>query len=133
MGKVLEFSLQTDATGVYNITKSVSDAIKESGIEEGLALIFCPHTTASITMNENTDVNVGKDLLMSFSQAFPSSPDFLHSEGNSHAHIRSSTLGCQLSVIISDGWPLLGIWQNIYFVEFDGPRKRKYYIKLIEC
>lgn len=133
MGKVLEFSLQTEKTGVYNITKSVSDAIKESGIEDGIALVYCPHTTASVTMNENTDVNVGKDLLLGLSRAFPDSPDYLHSEGNSYAHIRSSSLGCQVAVIINEGWPLLGIWQNIYFVEFDGPRKRTYYVKMIEC
>lgn len=133
MSKVVEFSLQTETTGVYNITKEVSNAIKRSGIEDGVAIIFCPHTTASITMNENTDVNVGKDLLLGVSRAFPNHEDYLHSEGNSYAHIRSSVIGNQLTVIISEGWPLLGIWQNIYFVEFDGPRQRKYYVKCIEC
>jgi len=132
MGKLREFTLKTDETGVYNITRTVTDAIKESGVEEGIAILFCPHTTASLTFNENTDTNVGRDLLRGMEDAFPKHEDFLHTEGNSHAHIRSSNLGSELMIIIDEGWPLLGIWQNIYFVEFDGPRERKYYIKIIE-
>jgi len=131
MGKLHEFKFKTEQTGVYNITRSVTDTIRDSGIESGIAVIFCPHTTASITLNENTDTNVGLDLLMGMDRAFPVYDDFKHTEGNSHAHIRCSNLGSQITIIIEDGWPLLGIWQNVYFVEFDGPRERKYYIKLM--
>ncbi|MDR1001943.1 MAG: secondary thiamine-phosphate synthase enzyme YjbQ [Oscillospiraceae bacterium] len=131
MGTLIEFTLRTETTGVYNITKEVTDAIKSGGIESGLAVIFCPHTTAALTMNENTDINVGKDILLGLERAFPDSKDYAHSEGNSYAHIRSSMTGSQLNVIIDEGWPLLGIWQNIYFLEFDGPRDRKYYVKLM--
>lgn len=130
MGKLLEFSLKTEQSGVYNITREVTDAVKASQVESGIAVVFCPHTTASITFNENTDPNVGLDLLSGMERAFPKYPDFKHSEGNSHAHIRSSSLGSELILIIDDGWPVLGIWQNIYFVEFDGPRERKYYVKV---
>lgn len=133
MGKLLEFSLKTEKTGVYNITRTVTDAVRDSGIEEGIAVIFCPHTTAALTFNENTDTNVGLDLLLGMERAFPDSEDYLHSEGNSYAHIRSSNIGTELIVIIDEGWAKLGIWQNIYFIEFDGPRERKYFIKMIEC
>ncbi len=133
MGKLHEFTLKTDQTGVYNITRPVVDTIRSSGIESGTAVIFCPHTTAGIMLNENTDTNVGLDLLLGMERAFPDSEDYKHSEGNSYAHIRSCTLGCEITIIIDQGWPLLGIWQNIYFVEFDGPRERKYFIKLVEC
>ena len=133
MGKLHEFSLKTEQTGVYNITRTVIDTVRDSGIENGIAVLFCPHTTAGITLNENTDSNVGLDLLLGMERAFPDSEDYKHSEGNSYAHIRSSTLGCEITIIIDEGWPLLGIWQNVYFVEFDGPRERKYYIKLVEC
>ncbi|MBP3414584.1 MAG: YjbQ family protein [Clostridia bacterium] len=133
MGKLLEFTLKTEKQGVYNITREVTDAIKSGGVESGIALIYCPHTTAAITFNENTDDNVGLDLLSSLEKTFPEDGDYKHSEGNSYAHIRSSLIGCNSTIIIEDGWPLLGIWQNIYFIEFDGPRQRKYYIKLIEC
>jgi len=131
MGKLHEFTLKTEQTGVYNITRSVTDTVRNSGIDSGIAIIFCPHTTAALTLNENTDPNVGLDLLMGMERAFPDYEDFKHSEGNSYAHIRSSNIGAQITVIIEDGWPLLGIWQNIYFIEFDGPRERKYYIKLM--
>ncbi|MBE6765018.1 MAG: YjbQ family protein [Ruminococcaceae bacterium] len=133
MARAMEFTLKTEKQGVYNITRTVTDAIKEGGVESGIALLYCPHTTAAITFNENTDDNVGVDLLESLARTFPESDNYKHSEGNSYAHIRSSVIGCSNVIIIEDGWPLLGIWQNIYFVEFDGPRERKYYLKLIEC
>lgn len=133
MSKLLEFTLKTEKTGVYNITREVTEAVKSSGIESGMALVFCPHTTAAITLNENTDPDVGLDLLLGMERAFPDSKDYRHTEGNSYAHIRSSSVGCQINLIIEDGWPLLGIWQNVYFVEFDGPRERRYYIKMFEC
>lgn len=133
MSKVHEFTLKTERTGVYNITREVIDVIRASGVEDGLAIVFCPHTTASITFNENTDMHVGEDLLLGMERAFPDSPDYKHSEGNSYAHIRSSVIGSNLNIIIDGGWPLLGIWQNIFFTEFDGPRLRKYYVKIIEC
>lgn len=125
MGKLREFSIKTEETGVYNITRSVIDTVKESGVEDGYAIIFCPHTTAALTFNENTNPNVRNDLLNSMEKAFP------RQDSELHAHIKSSNLGAELIILIDGGWPLLGVWQNIYFVEFDGPRERKYYIKIV--
>lgn len=132
MSKVQEFTLKTEQSGVYNITREVTDCVKAAEIDSGIAIVYCPHTTAALTLNENTDTNVGLDLLCGMERAFPKYEDFKHTEGNSHAHIRSSNLGAELIIIIDEGWPLLGIWQNIYLVEFDGPRDRKFYIKIIE-
>lgn len=131
MGMFREFSLKTETTGVYNITQSVTDFIKQCNVGSGIAIVYCPHTTAGITINENTDTAVGFDLLLGFSEAFPDRKEFKHSEGNSYAHLRSSAVGCEVTLIIEDGWPALGIWQNLYFLEFDGPRERKYYVKVM--
>ena len=125
MGILREFTLKTEETGVYNITKTVTEAIKESQVEDGYAIIFCPHTTAALTFNENTNPNVRNDLLNSMERVFPKDSSELH------AHIKSSNLGAELIVLIDGGWPLLGVWQNIYFVEFDGHRERKFYVKII--
>lgn len=131
MGALKEFSIKTDKTGVYNITGMVQGFIVESKVESGIAVIYCPHTTAAITLNENTDVNVGRDLLVGIDEAFPDRDDFKHSEGNSYAHLRSSAIGGSVTIIIEDGWPKLGIWQNIFFLEFDGPRDRTFYVKIM--
>jgi len=132
MANFKEFSLHTEKTGVYNITQRVNEFIAECNIESGIAIVYCPHTTAALTINENTDDNVGTDILMGLENAFPDLESFKHSEGNSYAHMRSSAIGCELVLIIEDGWPMLGIWQNIYFLEFDGPRERKFYVKVIK-
>ncbi len=133
MSHLEELSIKTQNQGVYNITKEITGAIKRSGVEEGIAVVFCPHTTAAITLNENTDPkNVGHDLLLSLERTFPSHSDFTHSEGNSHAHVRSSAVGCQVTLIIEDNWPKLGIWQNVYLLEFDGPRQRSFYVKIMQ-
>jgi secondary thiamine-phosphate synthase enzyme len=115
-----------------DITKQVSEAINESGIEEGVAIVFCPHTTAAITITENTDhENVGKDTLLTLSEAFPKDTRHMHREGNSFAHIKSSVMQCEINLIVTGGWPLLGAWQALFFCEFDGPRERRYYVKVV--
>ncbi len=133
MSNLIEFSLKTVHNGFYNITREVTDAIKASELDSGIALVYCPHTTAGITLTENTDPLVGDDLLSLMENSFPARENFKHIEGNSHAYMRSCSLGVYLPIIIDEGWPLLGIWQNVFFVEFDGPRERKYYVKLISC
>ncbi|MBE6753967.1 MAG: YjbQ family protein [Ruminococcaceae bacterium] len=133
MANVYEYTLKTDARGFYNITAQVSGAIEQSGVENGIALVFCPHTTAAVTITENTDPAVGEDILNGMTEAFPKLDNFLHVEGNSHAYMRSCNMGCQLSVIVDNGWMVLGTWQNLFFVEFDGPRERTYYVKVYEC
>ena len=127
-----KFSLRTDREGFYDITATVREALKESGTVSGIAVIYCPHTTAGITINENADPDVVTDLLYALDQTFPDRPQFRHMEGNSAAHLKSSCIGASETVIIENGRLLLGTWQGIYFTEFDGPRNRTYYVKLIK-
>jgi len=125
-----EYSLSTPRENLYNITAQVREAITKSGIEDGLAVVFCPHTTAGITINENADPDVVQDLLLGLSKAFPDRSEFRHGEGNSTAHLKSSTVGASETIIINNGKPLLGTWQGIYFCEFDPPRNRKFFVKV---
>ena len=126
-----EFTLKTEREGLYNITAKVAEAVKESGVKSGLAVVYCPHTTAAITINENADPNVVRDLLFGLEKAFPDRPEFRHAEGNSSAHLKSSAVGASETVVVQDGRLVLGTWQGIYFCEFDAPRQRKFYVKLI--
>ena len=115
----------------YNITSYVRQAVIESGCNEGIAVVYCPHTTAGITINENADPDVVEDLTYALATTFPDRPQFKHAEGNSDAHMKSTCIGCSETVIISDNRLLLGTWQGIYFVECDGPRERTVYVKII--
>lgn len=126
-----EYRISTGKQGLYDITHDVAAAVAASGVKDGLCLVFCPHTTAAITINENADPDVVHDLLIGLDAAFPDRRDFRHSEGNSAAHLKSSCVGAGETIIVRDGRPLLGTWQGVYFCEFDGPRSRKYYVKVI--
>lgn len=128
---VYMFELDTKQQGLYNITRQVASAISKSEVEEGLAVVFCPHTTAAITINENADPDVVHDLLLGLDAAFPDRGDFRHGEGNSAAHLKSSCVGASETVIIEGGRPLLGTWQGVYFCEFDGPRHRRFHVKVM--
>lgn len=125
-----EFSLNTAKQAMYNITGEVARAVSQSGVRDGLCVVYCPHTTAGITINENTDPNVQRDLLLGLDSAFPDRPAFTHAEGNSAAHLKSSCVGVSHALIIKDGRLMLGQWQAVYFCEFDGPRSRKYYVAI---
>ncbi len=125
------YTLKTEREGLYNITSRVREAISESGVKSGLAVVFCQHTTAGITINENADPDVQHDLLLGLRTAFPDKHEFLHSEGNSCAHLKSSCVGVSCTLIIENGKPLLGTWQGVYFCEFDGPRTRSFIVKVI--
>jgi len=116
---------------MIDITSKVNQRIKEGGIKEGICLIFCPHTTAGITINENADPNVVRDILSSLDQLIPEDRPYLHAEGNSPAHIKSSIIGCSTMIIIEGGRLSLGTWQSLFFCEFDGPRTRSVWIKII--
>lgn len=120
-------------TAMIEITREVKNLVKESGINNGLCVVFIPHTTAGITINENADPDVIRDFLMEINKLIPLSDGYHHSEGNSAAHIKSSMMGFSQTIIIEDGHLLLGTWQGIYFMEFDGPRIRKIHVKIIEC
>lgn len=130
--KTREFQLQTARQGYYDITAQVRGAVRESGMQSGVCVIFCPHTTAAITINENADPDVQHDLVLGMDAAFPDRPAFAHAEGNADAHLKSSAVGASELVLVEDGKLLLGTWQGVYFCEFDGPRRRKYYIKVME-
>ena len=126
-----EYSLSNPQEDFYNITKQVREAVAKSGVKDGVAIIYCPHTTAGITINENADPDVIHDLLIGLCKAFPDRTEFLHGEGNSAAHLKASAMGSSVTVIISDGKLVLGTWQGIYFCEFDPPRNRKFYVKVV--
>ena len=127
-----EYSLRTGREGFYPITSQVRDAVKKSGVSEGIAVVYCPHTTAAITVNENADPDVVTDLIFAYNKTFPDRREFLHAEGNSAAHLRSSCTGISETLIISDSKLLLGTWQGVYFAEFDGPRSRRFFVKILE-
>lgn len=128
---VYEYSLNTESQNFYNITGKVMEAVNRSGVQEGAVIVFCPHTSAGITINENADPDVVTDMLLGLEKAFPDRPEFRHMEGNSPAHLKASAVGSSQYIIVENGRLLLGIWQGIYFCEFDGPRKRKFYIKIL--
>lgn len=127
-----KFNLVCDNEDFYNITPQVKQAVKESGVTDGIAVIFCPHTTAGITINENCDKYVSEDVLLGVKIAFPDNKCFKHDEGNSTGHIKSSLFGASETVIISEGKLVLGVWQDIYFAEFDPPRNRNFFVKIIK-
>ena len=125
-----EYSLTAPREDFYNITQQLREAVAKSGVTSGYAIVYCPHTTAGITINENADPDVVRDLLLSLHEAFPDRPEFRHSEGNSAAHLKASAMGSSATVIIEDRRPLLGIWQGVYFCEFDPPRRRRFFVKV---
>ena len=129
---LLEYHISTPHADFYNITQKVREAIAQSGMENGIAVVYCPHTTAGITINENADPDVVRDLLLGLDKAFPDRPEFRHAEGNSSAHLKASAIGSSATVIVSDGKPVLGTWQGIYFCEFDPPRKRTFFVKVMK-
>jgi secondary thiamine-phosphate synthase enzyme len=126
-----EYTLSAQREDFYNITAQVREAVAKSGVTDGIAVIFCPHTTAGITINENADPDVVHDLLIGLKKAFPDRAEFQHGEGNSAAHLKASTVGSSVTVIINGGKLVLGTWQSVYFCEFDPPRNRKFYVKII--
>ena len=126
-----EYHLSAQRADFYNVTHKVREAVTQSGVAEGIAVVYCPHTTAGITINENADPDVVRDLLLGLDKAFPDRPEFRHAEGNSSAHLKASAVGSSATVIIKGGKPLLGTWQGIFFCEFDPPRDRSYFVKVI--
>ncbi|MCL2873925.1 MAG: secondary thiamine-phosphate synthase enzyme YjbQ [Defluviitaleaceae bacterium] len=125
-----EYTLSALREDFFSITSQVREAITKSGVKSGTAVVFCPHTTAGITINENADPTVVRDLLLGLNKAFPNRAEFQHGEGNSAAHLKASAMGSSATIIIENGKPLLGTWQGLYFCEFDSPRERKFFVKV---
>ena len=115
---------------LLDITSDIKKVVKNSGITEGACRIFVPHTTAAITINENADPAVMKDIIAYLKKLIPQSSGFSHLEGNSDAHIKTTLTGPSLDILIHDGKLLLGTWQGIIFAEYDGPRNRKIYVQI---
>jgi len=133
MANTNEYPVPTNSrTEFVNIDQLVQKAINESGVKDGMCNIFVPHTTAAVTINENADPDVVTDFLMEMNKVIPFNDGYSHGEGNSAAHIKSSLVGCSISVIVESGRAMLGTWQSVFFCEFDGPRRRKVWIKVIE-
>ncbi len=116
---------------LVDITSQVQKVVSESGVTDGLCHLWVPHTTAGITINENADPSVARDILMELDKRIPWSDGYQHSEGNSAAHVKSTLVGCAMTLIIENGRLALGTWQGVYFCEFDGPRKRQVWIKIL--
>lgn len=108
-----------------NITEEVREFIKESGVRSGVMTIFSPHTTAGLTINDGSDPDVARDILLGLSKAYPEDNSFLHMEGNSTAHLKCSAMNSSTSIIIHEGMADFGIWQAVMFGDFDGPRTRR--------
>lgn len=129
---LFKIEIQTKKRNEFiNIAHKVSELLNQSCIKEGLAVIYTPHTTAGITINENADPDVVSDMLNALTKIFPENDGYRHIEGNSDSHLKSSFTGASQTVIIGEGKLLLGQWQGIYFCEFDGPRNRQVYVKFI--
>ena len=118
-------------TDLIDITRPVQEAVEKAGVKEGVCFVFVPHTTAAITINENADPAVRKDILMEINKIVPFEDQYQHLEGNSAAHIKASLLGFSQTVLIESGRLVLGTWQGVYFCEFDGPRNREVFVKVM--
>ncbi len=117
---------------LVDITNEVRRLVRESGVKEGICVLFCPHTTAGLTINENADPSVRLDISDHLSDLVPERKGYKHLEGNADSHIKSVLVGQSLSLIIENGDIVLGTWQGIFFCEFDGPRNRKILVKILE-
>lgn len=128
-----QFDVKTRSRNeMVEITDQVRSVVRASGVREGLCVVYCPHTTAAITINENADPDVVHDLLLWYSRTVPHQQSgFRHAEGNSDSHIKSTLVGPSVTVIVNGGEPVLGRWQGIYFCEFDGPRTRTVQVQVI--
>ena len=128
---MMQYSLETRAhEEMIDITSQVQEAASASRKTEGLCTVFIPHTTAGVTINENADPSVKEDILMALGDAVPKGLPYRHSEGNSPAHVKAGLMGSSVSVVISEGRLHLGTWQGIFFCEFDGPRRRRFFVHI---
>jgi secondary thiamine-phosphate synthase enzyme len=125
-------SLKTDRTTQFKeITDQIASLLQEEGMDKGMVLIYCPHTTAGLTINENADPDVQKDMLKELNKIVPFDDRYAHIEGNSAAHIKATMTGLSVTIPIQNGRMTLGTWQGIYFCEYDGPRSRQVHVQTI--
>jgi len=119
-------------TELIDITQGVQRAVAESGIRSGVCHVYVPHTTSGVTINENSDPNVGRDILKELNKLIPFDDQYGHAEGNSAAHIKATLVGVSKTVLVDEGRLALGSWQALFFCEFDGPRDRRVMVKVVE-
>jgi secondary thiamine-phosphate synthase enzyme len=128
---IVRLSVRTAArTEFVDITRDVQDAVKQSGVTDGVCIVYVPHTTAGITINENADPDVTRDIIDTIERLVPRGAGYRHVEGNADSHVKASLMGFSVSVLVENGRLVLGAWQGIYFCEFDGPRNRKVYVRV---
>jgi len=119
-------------TEMKEITSSIHHLVAESGVDDGICMVYSPHTTAGITINENADPDVQRDMIMAVNKIVPFTYNYSHLEGNSAAHMKTTMTGLHIMLPIHKGKLILGRWQGIYFCEFDGPRNRNYYVQILK-
>jgi secondary thiamine-phosphate synthase enzyme len=130
---IRQLRVQTKSrTELVDITQGVQRLVAESGIRSGVCYVYVPHTTSAITINENTDPNVGRDILKELNKVIPFDDQYSHNEGNSAAHIKSTLVGVSKAVMVEEGRLALGTWQAIFYCEFDGPRDRRVFVKVMK-
>ena len=117
---------------MLDITSNVRKVIADSKVRDGICCVFIPHTTAAVTINENADPDVPRDILMELKKIVPLDDGYRHTEGNSDAHIKATLVGASVFIIVEEGRPALGTWQSVFFCEFDGPRSRKVWVKVMK-
>ncbi len=117
---------------LIDITPQIRELVQRSGVKKGICYIYNPHTTAGLTINEHADPDVALDITDTLKRLIPQGAGYRHVEGNADSHVKATVTGCQLFVFIEEGELVLGTWQGIFFCEFDGPRNRKVYVKIVE-
>lgn len=128
-----KISVRTDRrVDLIDITGQIQNIVSKSKIKEGVCFLFCPHTTAGLTINENADPQVKRDIINTLNKVVPENAGYSHTEGNADSHIKSSLFGSTLTVFIEDGQLAFGTWQGIYFCEGDGPRSREVWVNILE-
>jgi secondary thiamine-phosphate synthase enzyme len=129
---MISFNVKTSRRAEFtDITDEVARAVRESGVTDGIVTVFVPHTTAGVTINENADPSVVRDILNTLERLVPNDAGYSHSEGNADSHVKASLMGFEQTVLIERGVLALGTWQSIYFCEFDGPRTRQVWVEII--
>ena len=121
-----------ERTELVDITSEIQDLVRKSGIKQGLCMLYVPHTTAAVTINESADPTVKSDMLKVLNQVIPWDANYRHLEGNSAAHIKTTLVGSSELIVIENQRLVLGTWQGVFFCEFDGPRNRKLHVRIME-
>ena len=122
----------TSRTELIDVTSQIAEQVKQSGVSDGLCILYVPHTTGAVTINESADPSVRRDIQMILNQIVPWEANYKHLEGNSPAHVKATLVGASELLAIENGALVLGTWQGIFFCEFDGPRTRKVHVRFIE-